>query len=134
MYSYNVRLFCHEKRVGSVRIQQTESILFRPPVSYTHLEKYGSYILSFNGGMITDCKTGEAVFQRMLPLESNEKIIRLSEEERVGILTYSSDGRILYTNQADSPYAQLEQRINHMEIEQVDDMACLLYTSSEIQR
>lgn len=94
-----------------------------PLAKELELEKYGSYILSFNGGMITDCKTGEAVFQRMLPLESNEKIIRLSEEERVGILTYSSDGQILYTNQSDSPYAQLEQRINHMEIEQVDDMA-----------
>ena len=28
------------------------------------LEKYGSYILSFNGGMITNCRTGEAVFSR----------------------------------------------------------------------
>lgn len=87
------------------------------------LEKYGSYILSFNGGRITDCKTGEVIFQRVLPLESNEKIIHLSEEERVGILTYSPDGKVLYTNQADSPYAKLEQKINHMEIEQVDDMA-----------
>ena len=31
------------------------------------LEKYGSYILSFNGGMITNCRTGEAEFSRLQP-------------------------------------------------------------------
>lgn len=87
------------------------------------LEKYGSYILSFNGGMITNCRTGEVLFSQLLPLESNQKIIALAEEERVGILTYSEDGTTLYTNQSDSPYAKLEQKINHMEICQVDDMA-----------
>lgn len=93
-----------------------------PLAQELELEKYGSYILSFNGGMITNCKTGEVVFSKMLPLESNEKIIGLAEKERVGILTYSTDGKVLYTNQSDSPYARLEQRINHMEICQVDDM------------
>lgn len=92
------------------------------------LEKYGSYILSFNGGMITNCATGEVLFSRLLPLESNAKIIDLAEDERVGILTYSEDGRILYTNQSDSPYAILEQKINRMEIRQVDDMkSCINY-------
>ena len=57
------------------------------------LEKYGSYILSFNGGMITNCRTGEAVFSRLLPVEANAKIIGLAEEERVTILTY--DGHTL---------------------------------------
>ena len=28
------------------------------------LAKYGSYILSFNGGRITNCKTGEIIFSR----------------------------------------------------------------------
>ena len=44
------------------------------------LEKYGSYILSFNGGMITNCRTGEAVFSRLLPVEAECK--RLSGWQR----------------------------------------------------
>ena len=52
------------------------------------LEKYGSYILSFNGGRITNCKTGEIIFSRSLPQEANQKIIRLAEEEQVGLLSY----------------------------------------------
>ena len=31
------------------------------------LEKYGGYLLSFNGGKIINCKTGEIIFQKILP-------------------------------------------------------------------
>lgn len=83
-------------------------------------EKYGSYILSFNGGMITNCRTGEVVFSRLLPVEANAKIIGLAEEERVTILTY--DGHTLITNDAESPYSKLENKINSMEVRQIDDL------------
>ena len=86
------------------------------------LAKYGSYILSFNGGRITNCKTGEIIFSRSLPQEANQKIIRLAEEEQVGLLSYDEAGAKLLTNQSDSPYAKLEARINGMELVQVDDM------------
>lgn len=85
------------------------------------LAKYGSYILSFNGGRITNCKTGEIIFSRSLPQEANQKIIRLAEEEQVGLLSYDEAGAKLLTNQSDSPYAKLEARINGMELVQVDD-------------
>ena len=98
-----------------------------PLAKELELDTYGSYILSFNGGMITDCKTGEVLFDRLLPLEANEKIIGLAEEERVGILTYSEDGRLLITNESSSPYAKLEQQINHMQILQADDMKAAIH-------
>ena len=84
------------------------------------LEKYGSYILSFNGGMITNCRTGEVVFSRLLPVEANAKIIGLAEEERVTILTY--DGHTLITNDAESPYSKLENKLNSMEVRKIDDL------------
>ena len=31
------------------------------------LEKYGGYLLSFNGGRIINCRTGEIVYQKILP-------------------------------------------------------------------
>ena len=86
------------------------------------LAKYGRYILSFNGGRITNCKTGEIIFSRSLPQEANQKIIRLAEEEQVGLLSYDEAGAKLLTNQSDSPYAKLEARSNGMELVQVDDM------------
>lgn len=32
------------------------------------LEKYGGYLLSFNGGRIINSRTGEIVFQKMFPM------------------------------------------------------------------
>lgn len=86
------------------------------------LEKYGSYILSFNGGQITDCKTGEIIFSRLLPVEANQKIIRLAKEEQVDILTYDETGTKILTNRIDNPYVKLESGINGMKMTQVDDM------------
>lgn len=54
--------------------------------------------------------------------EANQKIIRLAEEEQVGLLSYDEAGAKLLTNQSDSLYAKLEARINSMELVQVDDM------------
>lgn len=90
------------------------------------LEKYGSYILSFNGGRITDCKTGEIIFSRSLPEEANQKIIELAKEEQVGIVTYDEAGTKILTNQSDSPYAKLESGINRMEMIQVDDLETIV--------
>ena len=74
------------------------------------------------GIRITNCKTGEIIFSRSLPQEANQKIIRLAEEEQVGLLSYDEAGAKLLTNQSDSPYAKLEARINGMELVQVDDI------------
>lgn len=84
------------------------------------LDKYGSYILSFNGGMITDCRTGEIVFKSLLPGEANRRIIELAEEAQADILTYEGD--TIITNNEKSPYGRLEQRINSMEMRQVENM------------
>ena len=35
------------------------------------MDRFGSYILSYNGGMITNCKTGETVFSSLLTPSSS---------------------------------------------------------------
>lgn len=42
------------------------------------LKDYGGFILSFNGGMIMNCRTKEIIFSRLLPEEANKKIIYLA--------------------------------------------------------
>lgn len=108
------------KKIVLASGRPTDGVL--PLARELQLERYGSYILSFNGGMITNCRTGEIVFSRLLPAEANAKIIGLAREERVGILTYSEDGHRLLTDQPESPYALLELKINRMELERVEDM------------
>ena len=92
-----------------------------PLAEELELERYGGYILSFNGGIIIDCKSGNVVFQKELPVDVNRKIVALSAEHRVNLMTYQQD--LLITNNPDCEYVQMEARINHLKIKQVDDMA-----------
>lgn len=85
-----------------------------PLAEELHLEDYGGYILSFNGGIIMNCKTKEVVFSRQIPAEANGKIIDLAQEHNVSILTY--ENRTLLTNCPEDQYVQLESRINILKI------------------
>lgn len=82
------------------------------------LARFGSYILSYNGGMIVNCATGEAVFSSLLPVESNQRIAALAREHGVDILTY--EGGDIITNNPQCPYAIKESQINHLPLRQVD--------------
>ena len=70
------------------------------------LARFGSYILSYNGGMITNCKTGEVIFSSLLPVESNKKIMDLAKEYGVDFLTY--EGEEIITNNDQCVYAHKE--------------------------
>ena len=83
------------------------------------LEQYGGYILSFNGGIIMNCRTGETVFSRRLPVGANSTIADLAQQHGVNILTYEGN-RIIASNGL-CPYTQAESRINYLEIRQVKD-------------
>ena len=71
------------------------------------LARFGSYILSYNGGMITNCKTGEVIFSSLLPVESNKKIMDLAKEYGVDFLTY--EGEEIITNNDQCVYAHKDQ-------------------------
>lgn len=91
-----------------------------PLAKELELEKYGSYILSFNGGMITNCRTGEIVFSQYIPVEANKKIIQLANEHRVNVLTY--DGDTIVTPDVGCPYAGMESKTNHMPLRHIKNL------------
>lgn len=83
------------------------------------LDEHDGYILSFNGGMIVSCKTGEAVFSSQLPVEANGKVIDLAREHRVDIITYEGDK--LIASNASYQYIALESRVCHMEVKEIGE-------------
>lgn len=101
-----------------------------PLAKELELEKHGGFILSFNGGVIMNCRTREVVFSRQLPTEANQRIIGLAMEHRVSILTYEREH--LVVSDAKCPYAALESRINHMAMEEHRDMAA--YVSFQVPK
>lgn len=82
------------------------------------LEKYGGYLLSFNGGRIINCKSGEIVFQRTLPSTVIPYLYRYAKDHDCGLVTYLGDQIICGTRM--DPYIELEARINHMEVHPVE--------------
>lgn len=83
------------------------------------LEKYGSYILSFNGARITDCRSGAIIYNRFLPVDALPGIYEAAlsfREEGLDLLTYTDD-EIISGIQPNS-YTMMESRINHMPVMQ----------------
>ncbi len=107
------------KKVVLASGRPTQGVM--PLAKELELSRFGGYILSYNGGLIISCETGETVFSRQLPVESNHRIIGLAVEHRVDILTYEGD--YLVVNNRECPYAKIESRINHMPMREVEDMA-----------
>ncbi len=83
------------------------------------LDKYGGYVLAFNGGRIVHYKTGEVVYQENIDNEIAKKIYEYALKMDAGMVTYEEDAVITGTRIDD--YMDMEARLNHMEIKQVPD-------------
>ncbi|SEI95595.1 hypothetical protein SAMN02910453_1686 [Lachnospiraceae bacterium A10] len=79
-----------------------------------HLEEVGGYILSYNGGLIVDCKTGEVIRRETIPTEYYHTIVQTARKHGVTAMTYDSEG-IITENPTDK-YCELEARINNIPI------------------
>lgn len=83
------------------------------------LEKYGGYLLSFNGARIVECRSGEIVYQRNLPLALLPGFYGFAERNGCGLVTYL--GNEVISAFAPDEYIELEARINAMPIRRVKD-------------
>jgi Cof subfamily protein (haloacid dehalogenase superfamily) len=75
------------------------------------LAKYGSFIISFNGAVITEVATNEAIFERSLTVEEIHSLHDFSELQQIDIITYSHKGIV---SERDSEYIGIEKQITGM--------------------
>ena len=59
------------------------------------LKEHGGYILSFNGGKITDCSSDEVIYQKTLPPELVPELFSLARKLDIGLLSYDEDNNII---------------------------------------
>lgn len=91
----------------------------RPTFAMTHiakeleLEKYGSFILSFNGAKITNCATQEVLFSSTLSPATVHELFEISKQEGVWIHTYVGDEIV---TPAHNKYTDIEGEITGMPI------------------
>jgi len=55
------------------------------------LSEFEGYILSFNGGEILSCKTGETIFQKPLNISDIHKLYDASKKHNCSIITYAGN-------------------------------------------
>lgn len=85
------------------------------------MERFGGYILAFNGARIMNCATQEVVYNRTIPMELVAPICHEALALDLGIVTYTQE-EILLGNGIDQ-YCELESRINHMPMREEPDLA-----------
>lgn len=85
------------------------------------LSKYGGFILSYNGGKITDCATGRTLFRQQLPEGAVPRLAALRDELSLELLTY--EGTCIVTEHPENPYVQKEAAINRMEVRRIASFA-----------
>lgn len=60
------------------------------------MDKYGGYVIAFNGGQLIDMSNGEVIFHEGLNSEDIKRIYEVSEETGVPMVLYAGD--TLYSN------------------------------------
>lgn len=75
------------------------------------LDKYGSYIISYNGGEIICCKSEKAIFEQSLTMEEVHELYDFSREHNVQILTYHNNEIV---SEDESEYIDVEKNITKM--------------------
>ncbi len=126
----------HEKKITSRTMQALQAAMAqgvllvlasgRPTVGVEPLAKelgldvQGGYILSYNGGTILDCKTGEVLYQNKLPAEMIPEIYNFAKAQGVAVVSYNNDGVISET--PEDIWALKECEINKIPMIKVEDI------------
>ncbi len=91
-----------------------------PIAKLLELERFGGYILSYNGGVIVECATGRVIYQNSLPEELIEPLYRESKGAGCTILSY--DGEVIFSEECcqKNRYVAHEAFLNKMEVREVE--------------
>lgn len=81
------------------------------------LHEYGSYVLSFNGGIITDYRTKNNVYECALTKEQAHELYELSKKHDVFVHTYVGDDIV---TEKGNQYTDIEGQITGMPVKEVN--------------
>lgn len=83
------------------------------------MDKFGGYIVSFNGGEIIDCKTGERIYTLGVEKQDAIEIYYYAKENGLYFLTYN-DNKILVSEI--NEFTKVEAEITLGEIERIENI------------
>jgi hypothetical protein len=87
------------------------------------LARFGGYLITFNGAVVTECRTGRVLFEQNLSKDQLHELHDLSQTHRLYIQSYRGDRIITPRN---NPYTEIEGRLTGMEIHEVPDFKAFM--------
>ena len=90
-----------------------------PIAKKLELDKFGGYILSYNGGQIIQAEDGKLLFEKRISPEWIPYFYQKALNNNFTIFTYHQD--FILTNRADDPHVIQEAELNGMRIIQTDN-------------
>lgn len=84
------------------------------------LEKFGGYIMPFNGCNIINYQTKEVVYANTLSMDVVKRAYDTAKEYGIELITYKGD--VILSETDDNPYLLIESRINKMDVEKVENV------------
>jgi len=81
------------------------------------LHKFGSYIISYNGAVITDMKTRKEIYKKVIPNKDLMKLSRMSNHINLDMHTYIND-EIVTEN--DNKFTRIDKEITGMPIRVIE--------------
>lgn len=85
------------------------------------LNRYGGYILAYNGAKVINCKTEETIYQKVLPQEVIPSLYKDALAYNIGLLTYEKNSVICGTKRDE--FIEKEAIINKIDIIMTENFA-----------
>jgi len=95
-----------------------------PVAKDIELDKYGGYVLSYNGGQIINMATGEVMYEKRVNAGMIPYLERKAAQYGFGFFTYKNDS--IYTNDISNPHIVREAELNGMRLNEVINVASVI--------
>ncbi len=111
-----------QERGKKVAIASGRSIAgIRKSASRIALEKYGGFVIAYNGTTVVNCKTGECIYNQMMPPELLKPVYEAAKEEGVGIVIYNDGRKEMISGNGVNEYIEADAKACEVSIREVGD-------------
>ena len=111
-----------QKRGKKIAIASGRSIAgIRKNASKIQLEKFGGFVIAYNGTTVVNCKTGECIYNQMVPGEILEPVYKEAVKAEVSIAVYNDAEKELIAANGVTRYIDADARACDVAVRETDD-------------
>ena len=111
-----------QQRGKIVAIASGRSIAgIRKTASNISLEQYGGYVIAYNGTTVVNCKTGECIYNQMVPKELVKPVYEAAKRVNAGIVIYNDNTKEMISGNGLNEYIKIDAEACNVTINEVSD-------------